>query len=215
MVAKVIEAATDERETISGEVLDVGREIQFAVEPWFDGVLIGGDDVHEVPGLERADVAGDGLVEQFIAPGNAGRSQQEDEERNGRGAEGDIFPEPGEVQRGGTDFGVGFTGHLADVVAQRCGGGMAERGFPQRDGEGADGFFLGGAGGTGFQMAHDFQAVGGIEFAIDMGVEERAEVSAVHAAPFWLSAADNWRRARARRDMTVPTGTAATSAISL
>src|SRR5450756_1000196 len=92
---------------------------------------------------------------------------------------------------------------------------MAQRRLLQRGAKRADRFLPGGAGGTGLQVAFEFQAVDGIKFAIDVGVEQPAEVSAIHTVPFRLNESCNCRRARARRDMTVPTGTAATSAISL
>ena len=55
-----------------------------------------------------------------------------------------------------------------------------------------------------------------IEFAVEIGVREPLDVFAVHADPSSAtSAAASWARARDNRDMTVPTGAATTSAISL
>ena len=49
----IIEPAADQRETLRGQVDYRRRNIEPAVEPWFYGVLIGGNHISEMPGLQR------------------------------------------------------------------------------------------------------------------------------------------------------------------
>ena len=55
-----IEAAAEERKAVVGEVADGGGEVDLAVEPRFYGVLVGGRDIHEMAGLQRAEMGIDG-----------------------------------------------------------------------------------------------------------------------------------------------------------
>ena len=45
---QIIKPASNERKTFAGKVHHGGRKIEFPVEPWFDGMLIGGGDVSEM-----------------------------------------------------------------------------------------------------------------------------------------------------------------------
>ena len=49
-----VEASADQWKPLVGEVADGRGEINAAVEPGFDGVLIGGLDIGEMAGLQRA-----------------------------------------------------------------------------------------------------------------------------------------------------------------
>ena len=51
-----IEPSADQREAIVCKVADRRSEIDAAVEPRFDGVLVGGFDIGEVAGLQRAEM---------------------------------------------------------------------------------------------------------------------------------------------------------------
>src|ERR1700692_4543469 len=50
----VIETASDEREVLRGEIDDRGREVEPAVEPGLDGVLIARLHVDQMVALQRA-----------------------------------------------------------------------------------------------------------------------------------------------------------------
>src|SRR5580704_15195956 len=75
---------------------------------------------------------------------------------------------------------------------------------------------LRGAGGASRNMLLDVVGMAGVELIVDQRIEQDLGVIAVHgiapSAPF--HAARSIDRARASRDITVPTGTPATSAIS-
>ena len=55
-LAKNIQTAANQRKTFAYEILNRRDEIEFAVEPGFYGVLVGGSDVGKMAGLERANV---------------------------------------------------------------------------------------------------------------------------------------------------------------
>ena len=66
-----VDAAALQWKSLIGKILDRRREIQFAVEPWLHGVLIGRDDIGEMPGLERPQMGIDNLrgKHSFIVAG--------------------------------------------------------------------------------------------------------------------------------------------------
>src|ERR1700757_506760 len=49
-ILEVIETAASKRIPVCSEVLDGWGKVQFAVKPRLDGMLIGGDDIHQVIG---------------------------------------------------------------------------------------------------------------------------------------------------------------------
>ena len=67
MAAQIVDSSTDQRIPRISVVLDRWREIQFAVEPGLDGVLVARRDVGEMVDLQRAHMVGDDFVEQRIA----------------------------------------------------------------------------------------------------------------------------------------------------
>jgi hypothetical protein len=56
---EIIKTASHERETISRQILDGERKVQFAIKPGFHGVLSGGDHVHQVVSFKRSHMAGE------------------------------------------------------------------------------------------------------------------------------------------------------------
>src|ERR1700752_3426559 len=56
-----VNAAALQWKSLIGKIVDGGREIQFAVEPGLDRVLIGRDDIDEMPGLQRPQMGIDNL----------------------------------------------------------------------------------------------------------------------------------------------------------
>ena len=60
--ADIIDAAAFQRKSLASQI-DYGRsEIDLAVEPGFDGMLIGGRNVGEMIDQQRTDVAGNHLI---------------------------------------------------------------------------------------------------------------------------------------------------------
>src|SRR6202035_2216021 len=72
------------------------------------------------------------------------------------------------------------------------------------------------ASGAGRHMGFDVAGMAGVELAVDECMQHDFGVSTIHgvAPSATLHAERSIERARARRDITVPTGTPATSAIS-
>ena len=58
------EAAALQGKPVSRKIPDGGREIQLSSEPGLHGVLVGGDDIGEVPRLERPQMGVDKLLGQ-------------------------------------------------------------------------------------------------------------------------------------------------------
>src|SRR4029077_15885904 len=75
LAVDVIERAADQGESLPGQVDDRRRDVELAVEPRLDGVLVAGFDVGQMSGLQRAqmrrhDVAGDLLILVVMDDGN-------------------------------------------------------------------------------------------------------------------------------------------------
>src|ERR1700681_4831970 len=51
-----VQAASLQREALARKILDRRSEIELAVEPGFHRVLVGGDDILEMAGLQRAEM---------------------------------------------------------------------------------------------------------------------------------------------------------------
>ena len=60
--AQIVEPAAPQRKSLGGEVLDRRGEIDAAVEPGLDRVLVARRDIFEMAGLHGADMAGDDLL---------------------------------------------------------------------------------------------------------------------------------------------------------
>lgn len=176
---QIIEAAADQREALRGKILNVRREIDFTVEPGLDGVLVTGDDVGEVPGHERADVAGNGFVSELIAGRNSGGAKYKSEDGEAEGAKGQPLPEPGAgIAR---SFFLGTCANVfPETCAERLGSAEGEIGIVQRRAERLERLAAGCARGAGFQMLFDIEAADEIEFTIEVGVQERMGFGTVH-----------------------------------
>src|SRR5438874_5119961 len=59
--AQNVQAPANQGKTIFGKIFDGRSEVELAAEPGLDGVLIGGSNVGEVTGLERANMGVDEL----------------------------------------------------------------------------------------------------------------------------------------------------------
>ncbi len=65
---QIIQARTRERKTVRGEIGDRRGEVEFAVEPRFYGVPVGGDRVGKVIDRERAHMTRDNLEAPELRP---------------------------------------------------------------------------------------------------------------------------------------------------
>src|SRR5260370_35988910 len=63
---QIVQTAADQREAFVREVYDRRSEIEFAVEPRLHGVLVGGLNVKQVSGLQRANVTRYDLLSERI-----------------------------------------------------------------------------------------------------------------------------------------------------
>jgi len=63
---KVIQAAAFERKADASEILYGRRIIQLAGKPRLDGVPVGRNDIHQMPGLQCADMGCHGLVREVL-----------------------------------------------------------------------------------------------------------------------------------------------------
>src|SRR5260370_8845715 len=63
---QIVQTAADQREAFVREVYDRRSEIEFAVEPRLHGVLVGGLNVKQVSGLQRANVIRYDLLSEQI-----------------------------------------------------------------------------------------------------------------------------------------------------
>src|ERR1700730_4556580 len=103
-----------------------------------------------------------------------------------------------------------------DPVAQAGGRGLLQAETRHRSTHGAERRNFSGAGGTGRQMYLDVAGMAGVKLAIDERMEQNFRICAIHglypSASF--PARSTIERARASGDITVPTGTPATSGLS-
>jgi hypothetical protein len=66
LAVDVVETAADQRKALRREVDDRWREVELAVEPRLDGVLIAGLDIGKMVGLERAQVCGNDFARNLL-----------------------------------------------------------------------------------------------------------------------------------------------------
>jgi len=107
-VVQVIEAAADQRKSMVSHIFDWRREIQPAIKPWFDRVLVGRGHIGEMGGHQGARVSGDDLLREEVFWHRAGperlHTPHEEHASGERGA--DPQPRPGPH----TGAGVGPAG---------------------------------------------------------------------------------------------------------
>ena len=203
-----------------GQVEDRRREIELAGEPGLDRVLVGRDDVHQVSGLEGSDMIGNRLVHEGVRAGVRASPGVTDEERKSGGQPAEIpkVPRDRRAPPGGGSRGPGpGPGEGQKLFAQLCRGSEAGKRLAQSGAPGHDRLCKKGALRAHAQVLLKLDLANQVELAVAMGLEQRADFFAVHEeSPLvWLSSSVcNFARARARRDMTVPMGIPATSAIS-
>src|SRR5580693_3924481 len=104
LAVDVIEPAADQGKTLRGQIDDRRRDVELAVEPRLDGVLVAGFHVGQMPGLQRAqmrrhDVAGDLLI---LVVADHGNDEARGHDGRQRGADSKTAEEifPGFAQRG-------------------------------------------------------------------------------------------------------------------
>ena len=64
---EIIESATYEREAAERKIVHIRREIDFAIEPGFDRVLVGRRNIDQMGGEKRADMIRNDFVNELIA----------------------------------------------------------------------------------------------------------------------------------------------------
>src|SRR6202011_3137066 len=64
---EIIESASGQWETFAGEIAHRRREIDFAVEPRFHGVLVGRGNIDKMRGEKRAHVIANDLISNRVA----------------------------------------------------------------------------------------------------------------------------------------------------
>src|SRR2546423_6639809 len=68
-VIEIIKTSPQQRKSVAGEISHGGRKIEPGVEPRFHRVLVGGRDIGDVVGHERADMTSDELRgQELIGP---------------------------------------------------------------------------------------------------------------------------------------------------
>jgi hypothetical protein len=201
---------------LRGEIDHRRRDVEFAVEPGLYGVLVGGDHVDQMAGLQRAQVRGDDVRQDalFVIVAQhdgdeAGRRQRRYRRAHRktsdhraaarrrclrlclrqRGLDAPAQRERRAIAQVGAGDGLA---HLS-IVGQRRGAARASR-----------------------NMRLDVAGMPGIELAVDQCVEKDLCLVAGHVfgSCSAIHADRSMARARARRDITVPTGAATMSAIS-
>src|SRR5215472_17633117 len=210
-----IEAAADQRKTFGSEVNNRRRHVAAPAKPRLYRMLVGGGDIGQMIGEQGTQMAIDSLVSDrvFLAlVGNqqgAARADRDGEQQRGgigepaRGPRSCRCAYPRFPPQRKTDPRAEFRGRavirrrLADAIAQPL-----ERGDFRA------------AIGTALKMAAEQRALRLGEFAVEIRVEPRPGLLALHLCyPFLSHPRRSAERARWRRDITVPIGTPVTSAI--
>ena len=115
-----------------------------------------------------------------------------------------------------TGFAIGsFARELPDFFSQRIRCAIGQSAVLQCHAQRTQILDFRGARGAGFEVLVHLGTADEVEFAIGVSVEPVDGLQRSSCVSFLAQMFCNCRRARASRDMTVPTGTSATSAISL
>ena len=97
-----VNAAALQWKSLIGKIPDRRREIQFAVEPGFYRVLIGRNDIGEMPGLQRSQMGIDNLLGKhcFIVAATVDRDDSPAAIGNQKKCRGDCEPSPRPAEPG-------------------------------------------------------------------------------------------------------------------
>src|SRR6478609_4147723 len=193
----IIEPAADQGEALGGEVDYRRRDVELAVEPRFYRVLVSRDHL----GLDALHV----VIAQH--DGDKPRGGDRRNRRAHRKAAQHRAPARyrARLRQGGLDAPAQLERSL--VARATFGNHLAHRAIILQ---------RGGASRAARDMVFDIARVAGVEFAVDQRVKQQFSLVAIHfgCSSSAIHAERSMARARARRDITVPTGTSATSAIS-
>src|SRR5665213_897704 len=213
----VIEPAADQGKTLRGEVDHGRRHVEPAVEPGFYGVLVGRQHVGEVAGLQRAQMR---RYDFGFEPLPVVVAQHNGDEAGG-GDRGDRRSHRKAAQhrapaRHDLNLRLRLWQRRFDALAQRQGSRVAQLRAGHRLLQFANRGKLSGAGRAGRDMSLDLARMAGVELAVDQRMQQDFRLVAGHfgGSSSASQAERSMARARASRDITVPTGTAAISAIS-
>ena len=215
---EVIEPAADQGKTLRGEVDHRRRDVELAVEPGFYGVLVGRDHVDQMAGLQRAQMRRDDLGFDALCVVVAqhdgdkpGRRQRRYRRSHRKTAQ---HRTPARHRHDFSRFWLRQRG--LDAFAQGGRRGVAQIGAGDGRAHGAVVGQRGRAAWAAGDVLFDLAGVPGIELAVDQCVEQDLRFVAGHVrcSSAAVHAERSMARARARRDITVPTGAATMSAIS-
>ena len=207
-----VEAPADQREALGSEVAHRDAEVDLALEPRFHRVLVGGDHVRQVPGLQRAQVGVDDLTAGIGAALDVRGGRHGNARR--RGHQRDLTQQPTRetpARRGGL-------AHAAQEPVLEAGRRIEarqplSRGLSQRKELVLLPATSSAAADVGLELGHRTY----VELVVHPGTDQTVCLGASHALSFSPAtmSARSCARARDSRDITVPMGTPATSAISL
>src|SRR3954452_20662716 len=208
----IIEAAADQRKTLGGQIDHRWCYVKPAVEPRLHCVLVGRKHIGEMPGLQRAQMSRYdlGFNPRFVV---ATQHDGDDAARRNRRYGRSHRKAP---QYRAPVWHSRFRQCRLDAPTQRSWRLVTQIRTGDRLAHLAIGGELFGAAWAGCNMVFDLARVPGVEFAVNQRVDQNVGLVASHLGCSCSAshAERSMARARARRDITVPTGTSATSAIS-
>src|SRR6266568_4209299 len=223
-VFQIIQASPYQRKSLLGQIFDGRRKIELAVEPRLHRVLVGGRNVREVIGHERTNMAVyHFLRHEFISRGRTRNARQipANHSHHSQGGHGACPPPGGQRKKGAAGRGGSVR------FSQRRPNGPAKimwRNETKWDGlQCSLEIMLGPVGSrarfAAFDVPLDLDAADQVQLAVDIAVDKLLRFLAAHfGTPFLMilgKASFSRSRALAKRDITVPTGTPDTPAISL
>jgi hypothetical protein len=182
-----IHTSADQWKSSRAQILHGGRKVELAVEPWLHRVLIGGSDIHQVIGHQRADVTRPEFRDQPII-GLTSRDLKDENQRDDRNRRGDRPAAKREPRLARCDIALGSRG-LRSLCAHPLLQGrwrLETQGIIPQDGAqaGQTPHKLRATGTIG-QMLIDFHGGSDVQFPVVIRVEEFLNMLAVHArSPF-------------------------------
>jgi hypothetical protein len=180
LVVDDIEAATDQRKAVGSKVAHGRGEGKLSRKPRFDGVLVGGDDVHEVLRLERTHVGGFNGIREERKLGLRGRGMEEEHGEAANDEEkrrGDRQFERGEGTRG--------AGGLFELAAQRGRDSEVRQVFAQGLLKGLAAAEERGAACAVLKMGIEFGGMDGIKLGVEVGINQILGALTFHRRPPW------------------------------
>src|SRR5229473_2313467 len=180
--AEDVETSSLQGESITRKITDGRREVELAVKPRLDSVLIGRGDVGEMVGLQRTQMGIDhfrGLIFAFlVAAGKEAPTHGCDEQESSGSSE------PAHWQEPKSKFGARGGGKIrTNFAAKRDGRCRVKLRALEGRAQSLLRFESGKAIGAGFQVALKFRSPGGVQFAVEIAVKNGLRVLTAHGRP--------------------------------